>query len=160
MKKLLYSLLVFAMMAIASDSFAQGYNTSVGLRLGVGSGITVKHFLNENAAIEGILYTRWGGVTVTGLYQVHNDIREVRGLRWFYGGGAHIGTWGTRNGNQPWGDQSRSYTVIGLDGIIGMDYKIQNAPINLSMDYKPAINLIGYTGFWGDEIALSVRFTF
>lgn len=160
MKKFIYSLILFAFLAIGNETLAQGYNTGIGLRAGVGNGLTVKHFLNEKAALEGILHTRWRGLLLTGLYEVHNDIREVKGLRWFYGGGAHIGTWNANRGNQPWGDQSRSYTVIGLDGILGLDYKFQDAPINLSLDYKPAFNLTGYTGFWGDEVALSIRFTF
>ena len=56
-----------------------------------------------------------------------------------------------------------SYThlsVIGIDGILGMEYNIQEIPFNISLDWKPAFNLIGYTGFWGDEIALSIRFIF
>ncbi|MCH7411572.1 hypothetical protein MM239_19455 [Belliella sp. DSM 111904] len=160
MKKVFYTFLLVAMMAIGNEAMAQGYNTGIGLRAGVGNGLTVKHFLSDKAAFEGILHSRWRGLLITGLYEIHNDISEVRGLRWFYGGGAHLGTWNSNRGNQPWGDPNRSYTVFGLDGIIGLDYKFDGAPVNLSLDYKPAFNITGYTGFWGDEVALSIRFTF
>lgn len=160
MKKLVYAFLLVAFMAVGNETMAQGYNTGIGLRAGVGNGITVKHFLTEKGAIEGILHSRWRGLVITGLYEVHNDIREVRGLRWFYGGGAHVGTWNANRGNTPWGEPNRSYTVIGLDGIIGLDYKFTDAPVNLSLDYKPAFNISGYNGWWGDEVALSIRFTF
>jgi hypothetical protein len=159
MKKLLFSLILFFALGLGTEVFAQGYNTGVGLRAGSGNGLTVKHFINESAALEGILYTRWNGLIVAGLYEVHNDIREVKNLQWFYGGGAHLGTWNAGRGNTPWGDRNESYTIVGLDAIIGLDYKFANAPINLSLDWKPTINLNGQR-FWGDEVALSIRYAF
>ncbi|GAB2620375.1 hypothetical protein [Belliella aquatica] len=160
MKKVIYTLILFAFMSLGNEALAQGYNTGIGLRAGSGNGLTVKHFISQKAALEGILYTRWRGLIVGGLYEVHNDIREVQGLQWFYGGGAHLGTWNANRGNTPWGEPNRSYTVFGLDAIIGLDYKFQDAPVNLSLDYKPAFNFSGYNGWWGDEVALSIRFTF
>lgn len=160
MKKIFYFFILFALFGFGNEAIAQGYNTAFGLRAGSGNGLTVKHFINEKAALEGILYTRWRGLIIGGLYEVHNDIREVKNLQWFYGGGAHIGTWNAGRGNTPWGDRDRSYTAIGLDLIIGLDYKFEDAPINLSLDWKPTINLTRDAGFWGDEVALSIRFTF
>ena len=79
-------------------------------------------------------------------------------LNWYYGGGAHIGFW---NGNNvKWGTAGTSYTVIGIDGILGIEYSFSEAPINIGIDWKPAINIIGYTGFWGDGGALSIRYIF
>ncbi|WP_114747669.1 hypothetical protein [Pleomorphovibrio marinus] len=147
---------------LGSQVEAQTYSTGVGLRLGVSNGLTVKHFIDSDIALEGIVHTRWNGLLVTGLYEVHRNVREVRGLRWFYGGGAHIGAWNRRpNSPPPWSDASyRGGTVIGIAGIIGLDYKFEDAPINLSLDYKPAFNITHGAGFWGDEVALSIRFTF
>jgi len=48
-------------------SNAQDYNTGIGLRGGWGTGLTIKHFLNGKAAVEGILDSRWHGFSVTGL---------------------------------------------------------------------------------------------
>jgi len=159
MKKTILILAVLFSFLFVNDSMAQ-YNTGIGLRLGSGNGITVKHFIKNGAAIEGILYTRWQGFIITGLYEVHNDIDGVKGLQWFYGGGAHIGSWNSSKRNTPWGDNRSSSTVVGLDGIIGLDYKFDNAPINLSLDWKPAVNISDNGGLWWDEVALSVRFTF
>ncbi len=161
MKKLLFSLMLFVALGLGSEVMAQGYNTGIGLRAGSGNGLTVKHFISQNAALEGILYTRWNGLIVAGLYEVHNDIREVKNLQWFYGGGAHIGTWNAGRGNTPWdNNRNRSYTVVGLDLIVGLDYKFEDAPINLSLDWKPTFNFFNDQRFWGDEVALSIRFTF
>lgn len=159
MKKVIVLFVFMVSMAFANETMAQ-YNTAIGLRAGSGNGLTVKHFIQDNAALEGLLYTRWRGFLVTGLYEIHKDISDVKGLQWFYGGGAHIGSWNAGNHNTPWGDRNRSYTIIGLDGIIGLDYKFTDAPINLSLDWKPAINFGERGGFWGDEVALSIRFAF
>ncbi|WP_162343432.1 hypothetical protein [Cyclobacterium salsum] len=151
---------VFALMmglGLLNESRAQTYATGIGLRAGVSNGLTVKHFIQSDVALEGILHSRWRGLVLTGLYEVHKDIREVRGLRWFYGGGAHIGSW--NSGNTVKRDYSGT-TIVGIDGIIGLDFKFADAPINLSLDYKPAFNIINDAGFWGDEVALSIRFTF
>ncbi|WP_291784056.1 hypothetical protein [Cecembia sp.] len=162
MKKRIF-LLVFSFgLLYTVPSFAQ-YNTGIGLRAGVTNGLTVKHFISQDAAIEGLLHARWGGFLVTGLYEVHRDIREVKGLQWFFGGGVHLGTWNTRNisnkNRPPWAEPNTSYSVFGLNGIIGLDYKFQDAPIGLGLDWKPAINL-GYYNYGWDEVALSIRYVF
>lgn len=160
LKKVIVSVFAMVIMTLGSEAMAQDYQTGVGLRAGVSNGLTIKHFISERAALEGLLHTRWRGLVITGLYEIHKDIDELPGLKWFYGGGAHIGTWNGNRGTRPWGDDKEGYTVFGLDGIIGLDYKFNAAPINLSLDYKPAFNLTENVGFWGDEVALSIRFTF
>lgn len=137
---------------------AQDYQTGIGIRGGLYNGVTVKHFINANQAIEGILTSRWRGFNLTGLYEIDNTLTPAR-LHWYYGVGGHIGFW---NGykNHPWFKDDRSYTVIGIDGIIGLEYNIEEIPVNISLDWKPAFNLIGYQGFWGDTFALSIRYIF
>jgi hypothetical protein len=136
---------------------AQDYKTGIGIRGGLSNGLTVKHFISENTALEGILTTRWRGFNVTGLYEIHNNTKVNR-LNWYFGAGAHIGFW---NGdNVKWANDNNDYTVIGIDGILGIEYNFEALPFNLSLDWKPAINLIGHTGFWGDGGAFSLRYIF
>ena len=154
-KVILTAILAISIVALSS---AQDYNTGIGLRGGLSQGLTLKHFVSSKAAFEGLLSSRWRGFDITGLYEIHNIAFEVDRLRWYYGGGAHIGFW---NGdNVTWGDAGTSYTVIGIDGILGIEYSFSEAPINIGIDWKPAINLVGYTGFWGDGGALSIRYIF
>ena len=156
MKKIILTLaLVIFISAFAS---AQDYSTGVGLRLGFSNGLTVKHFLSQRSAVEGLLATRWRGFEITGLFEVHNQAFDVERLNWYYGFGGHIGFW---NGdNTTWGDVGTNYTLIGIDGILGIEYNFSEVPINISLDWKPAFNLTGYTGFWGDGGALSIRYIF
>jgi hypothetical protein len=137
---------------------AQDYKTGVGLRGGFSNGLTIKHFVSEKAAFEGLLSTRWRGFDITGLYEIHNQAFDVERLKWYYGFGAHIGFWD--GSNTSWGTLGTQYTVIGIDGILGIEYSFSEAPINIGVDWKPAINLVGYTGFWGDGGALSIRYIF
>lgn len=156
MKKILMT--AIAMICFVTFSNAQDYNTGIGLRGGLSNGVTLKQFIGNRVALEGILTTRWQGFSITGLYEIHDQAFEVDRLNWYYGVGAHIGFWNGDNVN--WSDQSTNYTVIGVDGIIGIEYNFLELPINLSADWKPAFNLIGYSGFWADGGAISIRYIF
>lgn len=153
-----FAIVFIGLFFAAAVAGAQDYNTGIGFRGGITNGLTVKHFISSNTAIEGLLSTRWQGFIVTGLYEIHAPAFDVPRLNWYYGVGGHIGFWSDVP-DHPWFDRG-SYTVVGLDGIIGMEYNIEPIPFNLSLDWKPAFNIIGYTGFRGEEFALSVRYIF
>jgi hypothetical protein len=73
------------------------------------------------------------------------------------GAGAHIGFWNGRY-NPWWDEKVESHAVFGIDGQIGLEYTFNEIPLNLSVDWKPAINLVGSSNFWGDEFGLSIRY--
>ncbi len=137
---------------------AQDYKNGIGLRGGLSYGLTFKHFTSEKVALEGLLQTRWSGFDITGLYEVHGQAFNVEKLRWYYGGGAHVGFYDGRYVS--WGMTGTSYTLIGIDGILGIEYTFSEAPINIGLDWKPALNLTGHTGVVGDGGALSIRYIF
>jgi hypothetical protein len=135
----------------------QTYNTALGMRINGGLGVTVKHMLNDKAAIEGILYTRWGGLNLTGIYAVHYPVFKEPGFRFYIGGGSHLGFF---DGNEnPWWDDNDQHGVWGIDGQIGLEYTFDEIPLNLSLDWKPAINIIGSDDIWYGDAGLSVRYT-
>lgn len=145
--------LIFSM-----GSYGQDYKTGIGVRGGLSNGLTIKHFTQQDVALEGIVAFRWNGFHLTGLYEKHQPAFDTERLKWFYGGGAHIGIWDSDN--NPWFNEGSDHTVIGIDGIIGLEYSFEEIPFNISADWKPGFNLIGDTGFWGDEAALSLRYIF
>src|SRR5450759_676759 len=68
------------------------------------------------------------------------ECSDVAHLNWYYGGGAHIGFY---NGNYVyWGNNGTTYTIIGIDGILGIEYTFSEIPINIGIDWKPALNLL------------------
>jgi len=159
-RKLVFTCLLAALFTIGGN--AQPYNTSAGIRLGLFNGLTVKHFIEPDRALEGLLSWRWDGFVVTGLYEFQKplNIEGVSNLDWYIGGGAHIGFWGANNYYYGPADRVNSYTVGGLDFILGMEYTFDEVPITLSLDWKPAFNIFGDSHWWGDGGAFSVRYVF
>ena len=156
MKKLIIiAVLLFAILTLSN---AQDYNTGIGIRGGLYNGLTIKHFLSQKSAAEFLLDTKDRGFAITGLYEIHANAFDTPRLNWYYGIGGHVGFW---NGdNVSWASDSDSYTVIGVDGILGIEYNFEEIPINISLDWKPAFNLIGYSGFWADGGGFSIRYIF
>lgn len=154
------NLIVACIILLAGTSIqAQDYQLAAGLRGGFNSGITVKKFIGGNSAVEGIIASRWDGFVVTGLYELHSpSVFDTPGLNAYYGVGGHIGFWD--GDNVKWTDDSGSHTVIGVDGILGIEYNFNEFPINISLDWKPVFNIIGHSGFWGDNGAFSIRYIF
>lgn len=156
MKKVFLASTLFLLVVLSAN--AQDYNTGIGVRGGLSNGLTVKHFIESDRAIEGLLSSRWRGFNITGLYEIHAQAFDTPRLNWYYGFGGHIGFWDGYK-DHPWFNDG-TYTIIGIDGIIGIEYNIEPIPFNISLDWKPGFNIIGYTGFWGDELALSIRYIF
>ncbi|MBW6536341.1 MAG: hypothetical protein K0B11_15130 [Mariniphaga sp.] len=157
MKKLIFVLTLVISTAVTVN--AQDYNTGIGVRGGIRNGLTVKHFISSNKAIEGILtsHWKWHGYGVTGLYEIHAQAFNTPRLNWYYGFGGHFGSYGDDNKRALDGNR---YSAIGLDGIIGIEYNVIDIPFNISLDWKPSIDLIGDFYPWADEVALSIRFIF
>ena len=156
MRKLLLACIIA--LSLVSISSAQDYNTGLGLRVGIYNGLTAKHFLGTKSALEGIISTRWKGIGITGLYELHNSLFNADRLKWYVGGGAHVGFY---NGdNADWGSPGTKYAVIGLDGILGLEFSFSDIPISLDLDWKPVFNIWGYQGVWADELALAMRYIF
>src|SRR5436190_18155814 len=84
-------ILIIAAFSFSPQVQAQDYKNGIGLRLSNYPGITFKHFLNSDGALEGILSFRYHSFQITGLYEKHFPISGAPGLTWFVGGGAHIG---------------------------------------------------------------------
>ncbi len=158
MKKLFFTL-VLLMAFFAANS--QDYKSAIGLRLGYPTSITYKHFISEPGAIELFAgfrsYTFYRWINVGGAYEHHKPISGVDGLKWYFGGGASIFLWTYDDGFL---DDDGS-TSFGLLGVLGLDYKFADAPVNLSADWMPVFFLNGYgNGFGGGFGAVSARYTF
>ncbi|HUR10131.1 MAG TPA: hypothetical protein VM012_02110 [Flavitalea sp.] len=153
MKLLFISIvLVSASLLVVQRASAQDYRLALGIRLSnstptLNNSITGKYFITDRTAIEGLVSfgSRFG---LGGLIEIHKPL-NVAGLRWFYGAGAYVGF-----------ENNPSQSYFGPTGILGMDYKFSNVPINLSVDWKPELDIIPDINFVPDAFALSVRFTF
>lgn len=150
MKSLL--VLLFAVFLTVSSAKAQAdYKTALGVKF-YPTAITLKHFTSSKHALEGLGYFFNYGARITGLYEIHGTINNAGGLKWYFGPGAHIGFYNNKYGGG---------TSIGIDGVLGLDYKFNSAPINLSLDWQPSVEFgngfnNGFTGNWG---GIAIRYT-
>ncbi len=144
----------------------QDYKRSIGLRFGVPLSASYKHFLNEKGAIEVTAgYRSWSGfasyLSLNGSYQHHAAINSVAGLKWYVGGGAGINIWSYDDVYKGLGVNTAS-TTFSVFGIIGLDYKFADYPINISADWAPTF-FIGsgyFNGFGAGYGSLAARYTF
>ena len=139
--------------AAVAQNMGREYTTALGVKVLDGAGITLKHFIKQNRALEGIAYFWNRGVRITGLYELHFDINGASGLKWYIGPGAHLGIY---NNNYRDGDGA----FVGIDGVLGLDYKINKAPLNLSLDWQPSFEFGTGRGFSGNWGGLGIRYTF
>jgi hypothetical protein len=160
MRKALILFSVLALFTIgksSAQSMGSDYQTAVGVKFWPGA-ITVKHFIGDNRALEGLANFWDRGFRFTGLYEIHGDINGAPGLKWYVGPGAHLGWY-----NGAWAHNGYVYRdgglSLGVDGVLGLDYKINGAPIALSLDIQPFLELANhvYINTWG---GLGIRYTF
>lgn len=163
MKKFTYLFtLLIAALCISTTVKAQ-YQAAAGLKFGgYENGIAGKYFLNEGTAIEGVLGFRSHGVVVTGLYEIHQTAFNVKDLKFYYGGGAHVGGVGSGTYKRYNGDDynyHNSTVLLGADGVIGLEYVIPDSPIGISLDLNPRVELA--TGpFFDIAPGLGLKYTF
>ncbi|MEI9810550.1 MAG: hypothetical protein WDO16_23235 [Bacteroidota bacterium] len=160
MKKLICSVLVISGFLIATSVSAQEYKTALGVRLSsssamVNNSISLKHFLNERTAVEA-LFSFGDPLALGALVEIHKPFSES-GIQWFYGGGGYIGFVKTYNTAKA---KNETDVNFGAQGVIGLDYKFVNLPLNLSLDWKPELNIVGDINFEPAAIGFTARFTF
>ena len=158
MRKLLFTLITGVALSTLSttNASAQDYKNAIGGRFGSANGISFKTGLSKGAMLELIGNFRsnkaYDYFNLTGLYEVYKPINGASGLNFYYGGGATIGSVKAKGFD---GD-----VYLSANGVLGLDYKFNDVPFNLSLDWVPALRLTQDTGFYGGDVGLGIRFTF
>jgi len=146
---------VFSFLFVQQASAQKGssYDNAVGMRVEFGSkyvtwaGLSGKHFFNENVAGELMLLFGDGVTLLEPELQYHGDIANADGLKWVLGGGA-----GLAFGN--------GTTDFLLRPLAGLDYKINDVPINFTFDWRPAFVLTHGSDFNAARFGLAIRYCF
>lgn len=150
---------------LPGPAMGSSYSTAIGLRGGETSGLTIKHFFGGSAAIEGIFGFWHHGFTATVLYEQHVSAFGAAGLNWYYGAGGHVAIH-THNTYYGYGHRRNGYYDndnfgLGVDGIVGLEYKIPQVPIALSIDLKPFIEVISNGNIYGTlDPGIGIKFAF
>ena len=167
MKKLILS--AFMLLGLAFSAQAQDISkNALGLRIGDNDGfggeISYQRGLSKNNRLELDLGWRDGkdynAFKLTGIYQWVWNIEG--GFNWYAGVGGGIGSWSgkdyTFNGVKYNGENE---TVLFVPGDIGIEYNFQEAPIQLSLDFRPEIYFNdNINNDFGPDIALGIRYRF
>jgi hypothetical protein len=167
MKKVFLSALM--LLGIAISGHAQDISkNALGLRLGDNDGfggeISYQRGLGDNNRLE--LDLGWrnsndiDAFKLTGLYQWVWNIEG--GFNWYAGVGGGIGSWSydRRIGNNRVED---SGTFVYAAGDIGIEYNFEEAPIQLSLDFRPEFYFNSddfRNDNFGPDIALGIRYRF
>jgi len=159
MKKMIWMLTALVAVTPAIEAQRGMLDNAVGLRVGLGSGVTFQHFTSNRNAFEAIAYQRFGAANLTLLAEAHEQMFDVKGLRYFYGAGAHAWLFNRNSVLQDNVFRENSY-ALGIDAIVGIAYYLRTFPIQFSVDWKPGINLIGSHYIEWDSGGLSARYRF
>lgn len=169
MKGILLSILLFLLLLAGVKG--QAYKHAISGRLGLSSGITYQYQVDEFRGYKGMMSFRDGGVQLTGLLESSRPLYLNFTDRMYYytGLGAHVGftRFQPKRGffTNPFNFDKNSghfAPVIGLDAIIGIEYRLPRAPIAFCLDAKPFFELFGQNIFRLSlfDIGLSMKFTF
>lgn len=160
MKKLL--LVLIAVMGLTFAANAQNNDKAIGLRLGYGNEISYQTPMGSNrleldlGSLDALLYHyNWNFLSLTGTYQWVFGL-PVDGLGWYVGPGVMAGFY-----LSDYGDDYNGLN-IGIGGIIGLDYKFNGIPLQMSLDARPMYSVVHpkYFNGIGYSAALGVRYTF
>lgn len=154
------TIFLFILFSMSYYSQAQVNPHAIGLRFGGngetnGAELSYQHGLSERNRLE--LDLGFGAnhnhhrTFLAGIY--HWDWNLTDGLNWFVGPGASIGFYSY--------DDHAGYLNVALGGQIGLEYDFNrhNAPILLSLDFRPMWDFIGDNAGLGWGTALGVRYT-
>src|SRR3954469_17385147 len=127
---------------------AQDYKMGIGIRISsndaiVNHSLSFKYFFRTKTSVEALLSLP-DPVALGLLVEQHEPLKN-QAFKWFYGGGLYVAFTGT---------------YVGLQGVLGLDYRVPSLPLTFSIDWKPEINLAKEFTFEPAAIGLSARFVF
>jgi len=156
MKNFLIVIIMLFLVYGASAQESQTYNRAIGIKFPAGFAITYKQFVTDYNNVEAEAMFGSNSFRAVGLYEFNFDIPGIDGLRWYVGPGAHIGFWNHTDEQQKKGTSAG----FGIDGVLGLDYKVADYPINVSLDWQPAVDIVGSSGFTPAYGGIGIRYTF
>lgn len=98
MKKFFITILLTFFAFLSTN--AHDYKTGIGLQGGFAQGVTLKHFVSEKSALEGIIANHWEEFEVKGLYEIHRRALQVDRLNGHADFGSQVIFWDGNDSTQ------------------------------------------------------------
>ena len=142
MKKFLIILIAALCFSVAANAQPK----AIGLRLGYGAEVSYQHYArgrNFTKLDLGIFSTAF---SVSGLYNFH--LVGANNFHVYVGPGIQAG----------WSFPANTL-ILGVAGMVGVEYNIPGFPMNISLDWRPVFNLMN-SGFIASGFGLGLRYRF
>jgi len=160
--------IILFILGLSSAVYSQFYTKEVGFRGGYTSGITFRVNLEENLSYEAQLAYRDNGGIFTMIRQQHLEIGmdQVGNWEFVYGFGMHAGFYFTDTYRilfrEVYFGREIFTPVFGMDGYVGIDYKLENVPMSFGVSFQPFMEIslkqIFGINLW--DFGFSVRYRF
>jgi hypothetical protein len=152
--------MLFTGASLCSAQYAQG-RFGVGFIVGEPTGVAVKYRIGQSNAVDGAI-----GISPYNQFRIHADYLwqshpfHEQGLGLHYGAGAAFGTGRTNYVYSPNVGYFRTHEIgFGLRGVLGMNYLIRNAPLDLFLEAAPIIVIAPGSDF-GVDLGFGARVYF
>jgi hypothetical protein len=147
---------------------AQNYTRDAGVRLGDHFSGTYRQYIEDDQALEGMLFIGRQGMTLSIMKEYFQPaLGHISEYLYFeYGFGAHLGFRYTDHYkmlNRTYQLEEYKFTpLLGIDGIIGLEYRFPEFPILISVDFKPyfEFSTIQIFNLYLNNIGISIKYRF
>ena len=156
--------LQFGMSQKAAAQKGTDYTNAIGMRIDLGSdygtyvGVSGKHFFDEHNGGEAQVLFGNHTTMISLEYQYHAAIPNAAGLKWYAGFGPGFAF--AKQYYHYYDYYSEGGTDILLRPSVGLDYKVNNVPLNFSFDWRPAFVITHGTDFNAARFGLAFRYAF
>ncbi len=141
---------------------AQSYGTAMGLRFSNNNqyrmvGLTAQQRIMKGLTVEGILQSDFNAnTTIHAILERHRRLVTKR-FNYYYGAGLSLGIEESREKVPESMQIIHTYgnSTMGVDLIAGVEFTLLR--INLSIDYKPNINIVGREPWYSGQVGISAR---
>ncbi|MES2649941.1 MAG: hypothetical protein V4717_23895 [Bacteroidota bacterium] len=137
-------------------------------RFGVGAGyypnlkepyaVDLKFYTKSGNAFEVIGYNLEKSYRLTALFNPYFTLSRDGKLRLVVGPGVHVGVWKDEFKT----NNSTTNPILGLDGILGVEYRVPKLPLSFQLHFQPSADIAGNNEYFYDSKWLGgiVRFVF
>lgn len=131
---------------------AQEYAWAVGVRVGgANGGLTVKRNLGAQAVEIGVALAADNSGRLQALYEWQMPVL-ANGLTFYYGVGGFVGAFDF---------SSTPQMGLGIEGVVGLEYKAPGIPIAISLDYRPGVSIVpDFSKSTYGDLGLGLKFCF
>ena len=139
---------ILAALVVSISAFSQNYQSAIGLKVGYDVAFTYKTHMSQTNALElgaslsGLYNPERLDLLVNGFYTWEYQLAGINGLSWYVGPGAYLGAHlGKKIEDAP-------ALSASINAMLGLEYKFENIPLALSIDWTPGLNLTGIAFSW------------